>query len=147
MQNAEWRCCGHVSGFFISAFFILHSLKMSDSGPSPLLLVISAPSAGGKTTLCSNYWLIEKTSFGRSLAQRASRELAKKDGVDYIFSRRDDFSQTGLQVIARTMSFDEPVIAGTKSSCRRRTGREMTRSSGLGPESDILSECRMKNAE
>src|SRR5262245_23181371 len=55
------------------------------SGATPLLVVISAPSGGGKTTLC-NQLLAARPDMARAITctTRAPRK-GEKDGVDYYF--------------------------------------------------------------
>ena len=58
---------------------------MADSSSAPLLIVISAPSGGGKTTLCHQL-LDSRRNMARVITctTRAPRG-AEKDGVDYYF--------------------------------------------------------------
>lgn len=58
---------------------------MTDTKPSPLLIVISAPSGGGKTTLCKQL-LAANASMVRAVTctTRPPRE-GEQDGVDYYF--------------------------------------------------------------
>ncbi len=64
---------------------------MSNTNPSPLLVVISAPSGGGKTTLCQQL-LARRTEMTRAVTctTRAPRP-GEKDGVDYYFLDSDTF--------------------------------------------------------
>src|SRR5881409_2890721 len=64
---------------------------MSNANPSPLLIVISAPSGGGKTTLCQQL-LATNPSMTRAVTctTRAPRE-GERDGVDYFFLDADSF--------------------------------------------------------
>ncbi len=75
--------------------------KQTDSGKadapvknatlSPLLVLISAPSGGGKTTLC-NYLLNARPDMTRAITctTRAPRD-GEKDGVDYYFLDAESF--------------------------------------------------------
>jgi guanylate kinase len=58
---------------------------MSDANPAPLLVVISAPSGGGKTTLCQQL-LAKRRDMTRAVTctTREPRP-GEKDGVDYYF--------------------------------------------------------------
>ncbi|MBI3852136.1 MAG: guanylate kinase [Verrucomicrobia bacterium] len=58
---------------------------MADAHPSPLLIVISAPSGGGKTTLCQQL-LAANPGLTRAVTctTRPPRE-GERDGVDYYF--------------------------------------------------------------
>jgi guanylate kinase len=58
---------------------------MATQNPSPLLIVISAPSGGGKTTLCQQL-LARRPNMVRAVTctTRAPR-AGEKDGVDYYF--------------------------------------------------------------
>src|SRR5438132_8725552 len=58
---------------------------------APLLLLISAPSGGGKTTLCQQL-LRARRSMVRAVTctTRAPRK-GERDGVDYYFLRAEDF--------------------------------------------------------
>jgi len=58
---------------------------MADENPNPLLIVISAPSGGGKTTLCQQL-LAANPGLTRAVTctTRALRE-GERDGVDYYF--------------------------------------------------------------
>ena len=60
-------------------------LKMADENPNPLLVVISAPSGGGKTTLCRQL-LAANPGLTRAVTctTRPPRE-GERDGVDYYF--------------------------------------------------------------
>lgn len=57
----------------------------NDSGTNPLLIVISAPSGGGKTTLCQQL-LATRSEMTRAITctTREPRQ-GEKDGVDYYF--------------------------------------------------------------
>ena len=59
--------------------------RMAETKPSPLLVVISAPSGGGKTTLCKQL-LAANVSMVRAVTctTRPPRE-GEQDGVDYYF--------------------------------------------------------------
>src|SRR6476619_3486107 len=58
---------------------------MAQSNPNPLLIVISAPSGGGKTTLCQQL-MASRSKMTRAITC-TTRELrpGEKDGVDYYF--------------------------------------------------------------
>src|ERR1041385_5325164 len=58
---------------------------------SPLLLMVSAPSGGGKTTLCQNL-LAARPQMARAITctTRAPRP-GERDGVDYYFLDADSF--------------------------------------------------------
>src|SRR5947207_11033514 len=58
---------------------------MAQPNPNPLLIVISAPSGGGKTTLCQQL-LTSRARMTRAITctTRAPRP-GEKDGVDYYF--------------------------------------------------------------
>jgi guanylate kinase len=79
MRNAEYA-----SGCRWRGFFILH-LKMADKDSNALLVVISAPSGGGKTTLCQQL-LAARPSMTRAVTctTRPPRE-GEREGVDYYF--------------------------------------------------------------
>src|SRR5262245_14767369 len=74
-----------------SAFCILHLLKMSDAASSPLLLVISAPSAGGKTTLCQQLLASRKDVVRAITCTTREPRVGEKDGVDYYFLDAETF--------------------------------------------------------
>jgi guanylate kinase len=64
---------------------------MAETHPNPLLIVVSAPSGGGKTTLCEK--LIEANpgmTRAVTCTTRAPREK-EKDGVDYYFLDAESF--------------------------------------------------------
>src|SRR5882762_4359234 len=64
---------------------------MSETKPSPLLIVISAPSGGGKTTLCKQL-LAANPGMVRAVTctTRPPRE-GEQDGVDYYFLDASSF--------------------------------------------------------
>src|SRR6266566_1511865 len=64
----------------------MSSEPMSDENPSPLLIVISAPSGGGKTTLCRELLTARPTQLTRAITctTRAPRPGEVPD-VDYYF--------------------------------------------------------------
>lgn len=68
-------------------------LQMTKENVSPLLIVISAPSGGGKTTLCQQL-LASDPQITRAITctTRAPRP-GEKDGVDYYFLDSDAFRQ------------------------------------------------------
>jgi guanylate kinase len=58
---------------------------MNNPNPSPLLIVISAPSGGGKTTLCEQLLAANKlTTRAITCTTRPARD-GEKEGVDYFF--------------------------------------------------------------
>src|SRR5437879_4951068 len=65
--------------------------SITPPGLSPLLIVISAPSGGGKTTLCHQL-LLERKDMTRAVTctTRPPRE-GEQDGVDYYFLSADSF--------------------------------------------------------
>src|SRR3981081_581642 len=64
---------------------------MSENKPSPLLIVISAPSGGGKTTLCKQL-LAANPGMVRSVTCRTRRPReGEQDGVDYFFLDASSF--------------------------------------------------------
>jgi guanylate kinase len=78
----------------VACFFILHSVQiMADSNKSPLLILISAPSGGGKTTLCQQL-LVARPDLTRAVTctTRAPRPGEKND-VDYYFLDPADFQR------------------------------------------------------
>jgi guanylate kinase len=66
---------------------------MKNMKRSPLLILISAPSGGGKTTLC-NQLLAAQPGLVRAITctTRAPRP-GEKDGVDYYFLKLEDFQR------------------------------------------------------
>jgi guanylate kinase len=64
---------------------------MSDKNPSPLLIVVSAPSGGGKTTLCEQL-LLKHPNMTRAVTctTRAPRK-GEADGEDYYFLDATNF--------------------------------------------------------
>ena len=65
--------------------------KMSDKKSSPLLIVISAPSGGGKTTLCEQL-IAHHPTMARAVTctTRQPRE-GERDGIDYYFLEAESF--------------------------------------------------------
>lgn len=61
--------------------------------PKPIFLVVSAPSGGGKTTVCQGL-LAQNANLERAVTctTRAPRE-GEKDGVDYFFLSVDEFER------------------------------------------------------
>jgi len=66
-------------------------MNMADKKPAPLLILISAPSGAGKTTLCEML-LAARPDMTRAVTctTRAPRP-GEKDGVDYYFLKAEDF--------------------------------------------------------
>ena len=64
---------------------------MSDKHSSPLLIVVSAPSGGGKTTLCEQL-IAHHPNMARAVTctTRAPRE-GERDGIDYYFLEAESF--------------------------------------------------------
>jgi guanylate kinase len=58
---------------------------MSDHGNNPLLIVISAPSGGGKTTLCQQLLAARKDITRAITCTTRAPRPGEKDGVDYYF--------------------------------------------------------------
>jgi len=66
---------------------------MIDLPARPLLLIVSAPSGAGKTTLCDRLLAeFDNLVYSVSCTTRAPRE-GEEDGVDYHFITRDAFEQ------------------------------------------------------
>jgi guanylate kinase len=64
---------------------------MSDSNPNPLLIVISAPSGAGKTTVCQQL-LAARADLVRAITCTTRPPRAgEQDGVDYYFLDAEDF--------------------------------------------------------
>src|SRR3984957_15646605 len=65
---------------------------MSETKTNPLLIVISAPSGGGKTTLCKQLLLANPGTMTRAVTctTRPPRE-GEQDGVDYYFLDASSF--------------------------------------------------------
>ena len=77
---------GNLLRCFHPSSFILHPFpRMPDAAANPLLIVISAPSGGGKTTLCHQL-LAARPEMTRAVTctTREARE-GEKDAVDYYF--------------------------------------------------------------
>ena len=70
-----------------------HSSLLLDEHSSPLLILISAPSGGGKTTLCQQL-LAARPDMTRAITctTRAPRP-GEKDGVDYYFFDPAEFQR------------------------------------------------------
>ena len=66
---------------------------MPETKPSPLLILISAPSGGGKTTLCQQL-LLARPDMARAITSttRAPRP-GEQDGVDYYFFTDAEFQR------------------------------------------------------
>lgn len=58
---------------------------MSAVDPAPLLVVISAPSGGGKTTLCQQLLVARPTMVRAITCTTREPRVGEKDGVDYYF--------------------------------------------------------------
>jgi guanylate kinase len=69
------------------------ALRPRSSGMSPLLIIVSAPSGGGKTTLC-RHLLAARPELTRAITctTRAPR-AGEKDGVDYYFMDAASFEK------------------------------------------------------
>jgi guanylate kinase len=69
----------------------METQRITPPGTSPLLVVISAPSGGGKTTLCHQL-LATRKDMTRAVTctTRLPRE-GERDGVDYYFLNADSF--------------------------------------------------------
>ena len=71
----------------------VQSRKPAINVSSPLLVMISAPSGGGKTTLC-NQLLAARSGMTRAITCTTRRPRpGEKDGVDYYFLREADFER------------------------------------------------------
>ena len=62
----------------------MHLNNMADDKPTPLLIVVSAPSGGGKTTLCRELLAARPDTLARAVTctTRAPRD-GEVEGVDY----------------------------------------------------------------
>ena len=60
-------------------------------GTNPLLVVISAPSGGGKTTLCQQLLLARKDMARAVTCTTRPARSGERDGVDYYFLNADSF--------------------------------------------------------
>jgi guanylate kinase len=71
----------------------VRSPKTTQKDPAPLLILISAPSGGGKTTLC-HHLLAARPDMTRAITctTRAPRP-GEKDGLDYYFFRPAEFQR------------------------------------------------------
>ena len=71
----------------------VHSLQSAQKTNAPLLILVSAPSGGGKTTLC-NHLLAARPDMTRAITctTRLPRP-GEKDGVDYYFFSAADFER------------------------------------------------------
>ena len=58
---------------------------MTDNTPGPLLIVVSAPSGGGKTTLCNQLLAIRPDMTRAVTCTTREPRKGEKDGVDYYF--------------------------------------------------------------
>ena len=78
---------------FHSSFVIRHLHAMNKAKSSPLLILISAPSGAGKTTLC-NQLLASRPDMARAITctTRPPR-TGEKNGVDYYFFRPAEFQR------------------------------------------------------
>ena len=64
---------------------------MAQTNPSPLLIVISAPSGGGKTTLRQQLLACSPKMAGAVTCTTRDPRPGEKDGVDYYFLQAADF--------------------------------------------------------
>lgn len=58
---------------------------MTENTPSPLLIVVSAPSGGGKTTLCDQLLAVRPDMTRAVTCTTRDPRKGEKDGVDYYF--------------------------------------------------------------
>ncbi len=71
--------------------FKLQSPKPEQKNSAPLLILISAPSGGGKTTLCQQL-LAARPEMTRAITCTTREPRAgEKDGVDYYFLEAESF--------------------------------------------------------
>lgn len=59
----------------------------------PLIIVVSAPSGAGKTTLCNNLLKSDPEIERAITCTTRTPRVGEKDGVDYYFLSRDDFEE------------------------------------------------------
>src|ERR1051325_10559303 len=64
---------------------------MSDPETQPLLIVISAPSGGGKTTLCEQLLAVEKQTVRAITCTTRPPRPGETNGLDYYFLDAGDF--------------------------------------------------------
>src|ERR1051325_12002767 len=64
---------------------------MADPKSKPLLIVLSAPSGGGKTTLCRELLKANKNLVRAITCTTRAPRGGEKDGVDYYFLAAEDF--------------------------------------------------------
>ena len=76
-----------------SSKFRVQSSKSAEKNSAPLLILISAPSGGGKTTLCHQL-LAARPDMTRAITctTRAPRP-GERDGVDYYFFEPAEFQR------------------------------------------------------
>jgi len=66
-------------------------MNMADKKPAPLLILISAPSGAGKTTLCEMLLAARPDMTRAVTCTTRSPRPGEKDGVDYYFLKAEDF--------------------------------------------------------
>jgi len=78
---------------FHSSFVIRHLHAMKKNQSSPLLILISAPSGGGKTTLCQSLLRARRNMVRAVTCTTREPRRGEKDGVDYYFLEAEDFQR------------------------------------------------------
>jgi guanylate kinase len=69
----------------------METQSLPSPGTNPLLVVISAPSGGGKTTLCQQLLLARKDMARAVTCTTRPARPGERDGVDYYFLNADSF--------------------------------------------------------